>query len=79
MAKNQQNLWTYVIIALIVGILIGYAAAGGFTGAGKAFKRGGTSADIGSTKECNCGGQTTLCSSTQSCDTCCSSGTGTPI
>ena len=35
MAK-QQNMWVYVIIALIVGVLIGYAVAGGFAKSGKA-------------------------------------------
>ena len=39
MAK-QQNMWIYVIIALIVGVLIGYAVAGGFAQAGKAMKLG---------------------------------------
>lgn len=38
MAK-QTNIWVYVIIALIVGFVIGYAASGGFGGAGKAIAR----------------------------------------
>lgn len=36
MAKQTQNLWIFVIVALIVGIVIGYAAAGGLRTGGKA-------------------------------------------
>ncbi len=41
MAKQAQNIWIYVIIALIVGFVIGYAVAGGFAAGGKAIAKTG--------------------------------------
>ncbi len=69
MAK-QTNMWLYVIIALIVGGLIGYAAAGGFAGAGQATKL--------AAKDCECNGEKWICPSNTDCATCCEQGTGAP-
>ncbi len=55
MAKVQQNIWTYVIIALIVGFVIGYATAGGFAKTGKAFGAGSSDPCASLVKSCSTG------------------------
>lgn len=77
MAK-QTNMWVYVIIALIVGVLIGYAAAGGFKAGGKAFFRSAPiaiSTGEGGGGSCSgAGNQATYCSQIKDKDSCEGSG-----
>ncbi len=38
MTKTEKNIWIFVIIALIVGFVIGYVTSGGFGKVGQAIK-----------------------------------------
>ncbi len=43
MAKKQQSSWSFAVIALIIGFVVGYAVAGGLASGGKAIASKGCS------------------------------------
>ncbi len=74
MAKVQQNIWTYVIIALIIGLVIGYVVGSGSATGGKAIVRTATKAELGCPA-----GYNLVCSSTTGACSCVQIGATTDV
>ncbi|HEV8289943.1 MAG TPA: hypothetical protein VGQ00_03270 [Candidatus Norongarragalinales archaeon] len=85
MARSEMPSWVPLLIALLLGIAMGYAVAlytvpsvagGDFLSRGIAKQ---PSAQTEATKICDCGGTQYACSSSVSCTSCCEGGTGAPL